>query len=152
MTTLEDLLGANPKIVSVAPDASVRDAAKAMGSANVGCVVILEQGRLVGLFTERDVLKRVLLRDLKVDEVRVSEVMTRQIVTARPEQTAAEARFIMRQFHIRHLPVVGADGALVGVLSLRDLLRDETLEARRAVEEVRRYLHGGAAFEGPAAP
>ncbi|TAH38657.1 MAG: CBS domain-containing protein [Planctomycetota bacterium] len=148
MTTLRDLLGEHPKIVHVTPDVTVRAAAKAMAGDNVGCVVILEQGRLMGLFTERDILKRVLLKDLNTDEVRVEQVMTRQIITGRAEQTADEGREIVRSHHIRHLPVVAVDGGLLGVLSLRDLLQDEAEEARRTVEEVHRFLHGEV-FEGP---
>lgn len=148
MTTLRDLLGPAPRIVQVSSDVTVRAAAKAMARDNVGCVVILDGGRMVGLFTERDVLKRVLSKDLDIDQVRVREVMTQAIITSGPEQSAEEGRACVRRHNIRHLPVVEEDGRLLGVLSLRDLLRDEAAEARHLVEEVHRFLHGEV-FEGP---
>ena len=85
MTTVRDLVGRQERVVFVEPGATVREAAKAMAQSNVGCTAVLEDGRLLGLFTERDVLKRILLKDLNVDEVRVSEVMTREIVTCGPK-------------------------------------------------------------------
>ncbi len=134
MTTVRELVGRQERVVSVEESATVREAAKAMAEANVGCAAIMSQGRLVGLFTERDILKRVLLKDLHTDEVAVSEVMTREIVTCSEDTEVRTARTLLRSNHIRHLPVEDSSGKLIGVLSIRDLLREE-------VAEVRRYLH-----------
>jgi CBS domain-containing protein len=134
MTTVRDLVGRQERVVFVEPAATVREAAKAMAQSNVGCTAVLEDGRLLGLFTERDVLKRILLKDLNVDEVRVSEVMTREIVTCGPKTDVRLARLLLRDHHIRHLPVVEEDGSLLGVLSIRDLVLEE-------LDELRKYLH-----------
>ena len=134
MTTVRELVGRQERVVSVEESATVREAAKAMAESNVGCVAIMSRGRLVGLFTERDILKRVLLKDLHTDEVAVSEVMTREIVTCSSDTEVRTARALLRSHHIRHLPVEDSAGKLIGVLSIRDLLREE-------VAEVRRYLH-----------
>lgn len=133
MTLLKDLVNRQRRVVSISAKASVRDAAKAMAEANVGCAAIVQGRRLIGLFTERDVLKRVLLRNLDVDEVVVEAVMTTAIVSAQGEQTARDARLLMQRHHIRHLPVLDAGGLLLGVLSIRDMIQDE-------VQEMRDYL------------
>ena len=130
MATLSELLGNTHRVVQVSPDATVREAAKAMAEANVGCAAILDQEKLVGLFTERDVLKRVLLMDLITDEVKVSEVMTREIITGDVEMNSRDARRLLKEHHIRRLPVVDADGRLRGVLSIRDLVLYEVQEMR----------------------
>ena len=112
----------------------MRPAAEAMAYANGGCAPVMEKERLGGLFTELDVLKRVLMTDLDVDEVRVEDVMTHEIVTAGADADVRLARLTMRDRHIRHLPILESDGSLLGVLSIRDLIREE-------MEEVKRYLH-----------
>ena len=134
MTIVRELVGRQKRVVSVEESATVREAAKAMAEANVGCAAVMSQDRLVGLFTERDILKRVLLQDLHTDEVAVSEVMTREIVTCSQDTEVRTARALLRSHHIRHLPIEDSAGKLLGVLSIRDLLREE-------VAEVRRYLH-----------
>jgi CBS domain-containing protein len=133
MTLLKDLVNRQRRVVSISAKATVRDAAKAMAEANVGCAAIVQGRRLIGLFTERDVLKRVLLRNLDVDEVAVESVMTTAIVSAQAEQLARDARALMQRHHIRHLPVLDSEGLLLGVLSIRDLIQDE-------VQEMRDYL------------
>ena len=129
MTLLKDLVARQERVVSVSPMAAVRDAAKAMAEANVGAVAIMDGGQLIGLFTERDLLRRVLLQNLDVDKVQVSAVMTKDLVTARPDDNAATAAKLMREHHIRHLPVVDED-TLLGILSIRDLIREEVQELR----------------------
>jgi len=133
MTALSSLVNRQRRTVSISPQATVRDAAKAMAEANVGCAAIMQGRRLVGMFTERDILKRVLLRNLDVDAVAVHDVMTTALICAQGEQSARDARLLMQRHHIRHLPVLDAQGLLLGVLSIRDLIQDE-------VQEVRDYL------------
>ncbi len=133
MTLLKQLIGRQRRVVSISPQATVRDAAKAMAEVNVGCAAIMQGNRLVGMFTERDILKRVLLRNLDVDAVAVGTVMTTALICAQAEQTARDARLLMQRHHIRHLPVLDAQGGLLGMLSIRDLIQDE-------VQEVRDYM------------
>lgn len=133
MTLLSSLVNRQRRTVSINPQATVRDAAKAMAEANVGCAAIMHGRSLVGMFTERDILKRVLLRNLDVDAVAVHDVMTTALICAQGEQSARDARLLMQRHHIRHLPVLDAQGLLLGVLSIRDLIQDE-------VQEVRDYM------------
>ncbi len=135
MTAIKNLVGKQERVVFVDQNVSVRDAAKAMAQSNVGCTAVMNEGLLVGLFTERDVLKRVLLQDLDVDEVLVGDVMTREIITIDGETDIRLARNLMKDRHIRHLPVIEeATGTLIGVLSIRDLVLEE-------IAEVQKYLH-----------
>jgi len=133
MTRLQDLVGRQKRVVSISAMATVRDAAKAMAEANVGAAAIMDGRKLVGLFTERDVLKRVLLANLDVDAVAVGDVMTRELICTEAAQGIGDARFLMTRHHIRHLPVLDAQGELLGVLSIRDLVDAE-------VEEMRDYI------------
>ena len=134
MTTLRDLVGRQERVVFVEESATVREAAKAMATANVGCTAVVEGNRLVGLFTERDVLKRVLLRDKSTDQTKVGDVMTRDVIVANADQDVRMGRMLMREHHIRHLPVLDGKEELIGVLSIRDLIMDE-------MDEIKRYLH-----------
>jgi len=135
MTAIKNLVGKQERVVFVDQNVSVRDAAKAMAQSNVGCTAVMNEGLLVGLFTERDVLKRVLLQYLDVDEVLVGDVMTREIITIDGETDIRLARNLMKDRHIRHLPVIEeATGTLIGVLSIRDLVLEE-------IAEVQKYLH-----------
>lgn len=133
MTTVRDLVGRQERVVFVSSDATVREAAKAMAEHNVGCSAVVDDGRLVGMFTERDILKRVLLQDLRTDQTRVADVMTTEIVTCGPDTDVRLARLLLRDHHIRHLPVLEEGGRLLGVLSIRDLVLEE-------IEELRKYL------------
>ena len=133
MTQLNDLIGKQERVVSISQHATVRDAAKAMAEANVGCAAIMDGLKLVGIFTERDILKRILLKNLDVDTVLISEVMTRELLCAGMLQSANDARVLMERHHIRHLPVLNDNAELVGVLSIRDLVRDQVTEIKNYI-------------------
>ncbi|MDP6963126.1 MAG: CBS domain-containing protein [Planctomycetota bacterium] len=130
MTQLSDLVGKQKRVVSISQHATVRDAAKAMAEANVGCAAIMEGPKLVGMFTERDILKRVLLKNLDVDSVKIESVMTSELICAGALQSANDARVLMERHHIRHLPVLNDEASLVGVLSIRDLVHDQVQEMK----------------------
>ncbi|MFT7516893.1 MAG: CBS domain-containing protein [Myxococcota bacterium] len=133
MTQLNELVGAQKRVVSISQHATVRDAAKSMAEANVGCAAIMDGAKLVGLFTERDILKRILLKNLDVDKVLIGDVMTRELICAGALQSANDARVLMERHHIRHLPVLNDEAELVGVLSIRDLVRDQVSEMRNYI-------------------
>jgi CBS domain-containing protein len=119
------------------PATSVRDASRVMAKHNVGSILVVEGGRLVGIFTERDAVRRVLGAALDPDATRVAEVMTADPDTIAPNDHVAEAIRRMDEFGYRHLPVVeGAD--VVGVLSLRDCSIEDL--AAMSVELERRHV------------
>ena len=127
---LKELIAKRDRIVSVGSAATVRAAAEAMATANVGCTAVLEEKRLVGILTERDLVQRVLVKELNIDQTHVSEIMTRKVVVGKADDPIGKAAQLMRKHHIRHLPVTDKSGALIGVLSIRDLLREEIQDMR----------------------
>ena len=130
MTLLGDLLPREPRIVSVRPTATALDAAKVMAEANCGSAIVMDGERPAGIFTERDLMKRVLLQGRDVNQVQVADVMTADLVVANPGDSVGTAILLMRKYHIRHLPVMDEGGTLLGVMSIRDLIREEVKEMR----------------------
>ncbi|MDX1540828.1 MAG: CBS domain-containing protein [Geminicoccaceae bacterium] len=122
------------------PRASVGDAIQMMDSYNVGCVVVMDRGTLAGMFTERDLVRRVLARGLDPEDTTLSEVMTRDPDTIAPNDSVDEVIRRMDEFGYRHMPVVER-GTVVGLVSLRDCSIDDLaamaheLEDRRAIAE-----------------
>ena len=110
---------------------SVRDVAKMMSEKNIGAIAILDSGRLVGVFSERDLMKRVVAAGLNPDKTVVAKVMTRELVVGKPEDDISAALQKMHSLGCRHLPVVDS-GNLIGMISLRDLLEiDDDTQRKR---------------------
>lgn len=126
------------KLIVAAPQATVSEAARAMAEANVGAIVVVEEGRLAGIFTERDALVRVIAAGLDPARVRLLEVMTPEPTTAAPDETLGYALLVMYEKGFRHLPIV-EHGRPVGVLSARHAL-DPDLEEFAAEAERRRAI------------
>jgi CBS domain-containing protein len=111
---------------------SVRDVARRMSDWNIGAVAVLDHGRLAGVFSERDLMSRVVAPGLNPDDTPVSSVMTRDLVVADPEENLDDALQKMHAIGSRHLPVVEG-GKLVGMISLRDLLEvDDAAQRQKA--------------------
>jgi CBS domain-containing protein len=127
MSTINDLVKERT-IYTVNADDSVMQAVHMMVDKNLGAVAVLRDGELVGVFSERDLMKRVVAAGRGPGSTQVSEVMTARPRTVSPHETFETCMFIMREHGFRHLPVV-EDGKLYGLVSLRDLLL-------RAVDQV----------------
>jgi CBS domain-containing protein len=108
------------ELVSVPPSAGVAEAAAVMSTRHVGATLVLEAGRLIGIFTERDIL-RALASDFDAAGHRVSDWMTRDPVTASPDAEVAEILGVMLDRGFRHVPIVDG-GAVVGIVSMRDVM------------------------------
>lgn len=128
---------------TVAPDASVRDAAKRMGRANVGCLVVTEDGFPVGMLTDRDAALAVLAGRLDPGSTRVRDVMTRPVQVIEGGASLTVALSLLRGSRLRRLPVVDEKGAVVGVLALDDVLRLLSTEIGDLAEALRRQLGRG---------
>jgi CBS domain-containing protein len=127
-------------LVSARPHESALDAARRMSEAQVGALVVLDGDVLVGIFSERDLMTRVVVARRDPSETPVSAVMTREVVTAELEDRVDACEEKMRRTGCRHLPVL-ARGRVVGMISMRDLLSDELEEERHEIRELRAYLH-----------
>jgi len=114
------LLQKSGRTQSVAPESTVAEAVEVMNATNVGSVLVMDGARLVGIFTERDVLRRVVGSHMAPEKTRVSEVMTEQLAVMRPTSTVADAMAVVSEKRVRHLPVV-EDGRVLGVISAGDL-------------------------------
>ncbi len=120
------------QIIHLAPSASVREAAKLMSENHIGALLVMDEGRLAGIFTERDALNRVLADGRDPDSTPLSEVMTRDPVTLSPQTAVTQALRLMGEVGFRHLPVVEND-KVYGIISLRDFVGVELhLAAKRA--------------------
>ncbi len=108
---------------NVSADTSVLDAVRTMQRAKSGACVVLDNNKLVGIFSERDLMLRVVAAGLDPDKTAVREVMTTSLKTLTTEAGSSEALELMVSLHIRHLPIVEKDGSLAGLLSVRNLLR-----------------------------
>ena len=125
----------------IGPDALVFDAIRWMAVKNVGALVVMDNGEVVGIVSERDYTRKVILKDRSSKQTRVREIMTTELVVIRPETTVAEAMRIMTANRVRHLPVIDA-GRLVGVVSIGDLV-ERTITAQRIVmEQLEGYIIG----------
>lgn len=132
-------------VVSVLKEATVMDAVRAMVDRNVGAAVVLDHGRLLGIFTERDVAARVVLKRLNPDTTKVGDVMTTSVAIVRESADRSSALKLMSEKHIRHLPVVDAEGRVLTMLSMRHLLRAEVQDLQQTVWQ----LVGETAIDGP---
>lgn len=122
-------------LVIVNPDAPVREVAQLMRNRHVGAVVVVEEGHAVGIVTDRDLVVR-LLAEGRSDTEPVRAVMTGDLVTARVDDSLDHAIFTMRDSGVRRLPIVGHDGAVVGLVALDDLLVLLSGEVSSIVEAV----------------
>ncbi|GBE17920.1 MAG TPA: CBS domain-containing protein [Euryarchaeota archaeon] len=110
-------------VVSVSPDASVKEAAKKMRDGNCGTVAVIEDGRLVGMLNDRQIAVNVVAGGRNPSRVQVGEVMSKRLVTSTPEMDIIDAAKIMGKHHFRRLPVVDREHHLRGIVSICDLSR-----------------------------
>ncbi len=139
MHTLAQLLRSR-NLVICSLRATVYDAADLMCNAGVGAIPILDREELVGVFSERDIMTRVLVPGRDPRTTSVGSVMTRSVVTASLHDRRSECLAMMREGGFRHLPVL-AEGRVIAMISMRDLLRDEIQEQGEEIRGLRAYLH-----------
>jgi len=129
-------------VLTIGTDAQVLDAALVMNEHKVGALVVTTDGRPVGMFSERDVLQRVVAAGRDPTTTTVAEVMTIELICCRLETTLEEARTAMKHRRIRHLPVVGADGELAGLISIGDLNAYYAHSQDKTIQFMHDYLYG----------
>ena len=141
MAVVRDLLNRKgTNIVSVAPTATVLEAARLMNDRSVGGVLVVDDaGSLLGIFTERDILRRVVVAGLPPDTTKVSDVFTRDVVTTTPNMSIEECGALMSSRRVRHLPVVDATG-LHGVVTIGDLLAHQVSEHETTIQHLNSYV------------
>ena len=126
---------------AVKADETVLKALRVMTEANIGSVLVLDAGKIIGIFTERDYAKKGELEGRVARETRVREVMTEEMYTVTTDTSTEECMAIMMQHHIRHLPVVD-DGKLVGIVSMRDVVAAALEERESKIQGLENIIHG----------
>ena len=140
MHSLRQLLGnKTAEVYSVAPNDSVIDAIRLMAQKGVGAVLVMEGAELVGIISERDYARKVVLHGRSSAETAVREIMTAEVVTVGLQQTVAECMRIVTEHRIRHLPVMDGD-EVAGVISIGDLVKSVIEDQKVQLDELQRYI------------
>ena len=142
MNTVRQLLKVKGEHVwTISKESTVLDSLELMAEKRIGSLVVIEDGQVAGIFTERDYARRVGPERRNPEETRIEEVMTRELITVNPTQTVNECMVLMTDNHIRHLPVLD-EGRLVGIISVGDVVKDMIEELEFHVEQLKSYITG----------
>ena len=131
---------AKAPIAAVAPTVTVMEAARKMNDANVGAVVVLDGGVVQGMFSERDVMLRIVLENKDPQTTLVKDVMTTNIVAIRKDTKVEEAVNLMWERHIRHLPVIREDGQVEGIVEIRNLFHERIEDVSQQLDSLESYI------------
>ena len=140
MASVKQILqGKGHDVWSVGPEASVYDAIEMMADKEVGALVVIEGESLVGVFTERDYARKVVLQGRSSRETKIKDIMTSRVAYARPGQSVEECMAVMTEKRIRHLPVI-EDEKLLGIISIGDLVKSIIEEQQHVIEQLEQYI------------
>lgn len=143
MPTVQQILARKgSQVLTIAPTRSVLDAALLMNEHKIGALVVVEAGQVMGIITERDMLRRLVAKRRDPADTTVDQIMTREVICCRPNATIDETRTVFMQRRIRHLPVVDDDGTLVGMVSLGDMNAWELDGQELELNYLHEYIHG----------
>jgi CBS domain-containing protein len=139
---VRDILAVKGRDVwSIGPSASVYDAMKLMADKGIGALLVVEGEKVVGIISERDYARKVILQGRSSRTTQVREIMTSRVAYAEPEQNIEECMALMTEMRIRHLPVMES-GKLRGVISIGDLVKSIIAEQKFIIEQLERYISG----------
>ncbi len=143
MTTAAQILKSKPDktVYTTTPAASVFDAVKLMADKNIGALVVMEGETVVGLITERDYSRKIVLMARSSRETPVRDIMTSPVMYVRPNHTSEECMALMTENRVRHLPVMDKD-KMIGLISIGDLVKDVISEQKFIIEQLEHYIAG----------
>ena len=142
MSTVRDILQIKGNaVLFVSPETTVFDALVVMAEKNVGALMVMSGNTLVGIFSERDYARKVVLMGKTSRELQIREIMTSDPISVRPEQSIGECMEIMNSKHIRHLPVL-ENGTLIGMITIRDTIKAVILEKEHTITQLENYIKG----------
>jgi CBS domain-containing protein len=143
MTTVKDMIRRKGgEVFGVSPDATVYEALETMAKHNTGALLVMNGEQMVGILSERDCVRKVDLKGKSVKDTKVSEIMTRDVITVDCDQSVEECENLMMEKGIRHLPVYEGN-KLMGFLSVRDVLREVIEMQQMMLSQLERYITGG---------
>ena len=142
MVTVKQILkNKGSRVWSTGPQATVYAALQLMAEKDIGALLVLADGKLVGIFTERDYARKLILHGKTSAETQVSEIMTTAVITVRPDQTIGECMALMTEKHIRHLPVVEGE-RVVGLVSIGDVVKAIISDQQFVINQLESYISG----------
>ncbi len=142
METIRQILGKKGnQIFSVTPGTTVYETLKLMADKNIGAVLVLDEGKLVGIMSERDYARKVVLKGKFSKEIPVNEIMSPNVICIDPDQTIINTKAVMIQKRIRHLPVMESD-KLVGIISIGDVVNAVLEENSFMIDQLATYIKG----------
>ncbi|RZU01059.1 CBS domain-containing protein [Rivibacter subsaxonicus] len=144
MTSVTDILRAkpDPTVYTIGPAAAVFDAVGLMVARNIGALVVVEQDQVVGIVTEREVARQVIVDAVPARQLAVRAIMQAPVMIVSPQRTSEECMALMTEHRLRHLPVIDDGGRLCGLVSIGDLVKDIISEQKFIIEQLERYIAG----------
>jgi CBS domain-containing protein len=142
MTTVKSVLHAKGNIIwSIAPDTIVFDALKIMAEKNIGALLVMQKEKVVGIFSERDYARKIVLKGESSRTTAVHDVMTSEVLSVHPEQSIDECMALMTNNHVRHLPVL-ENGTIIGLISIGDVVKAIISEHEYTIKQLENYITG----------
>ena len=143
MKTLQHILNdkKHKEVISIAPNRPVFDALVILAEYKIGALAVVENDKLVGIFSERDYAREVILQGRSSKTTQISEVMTAKVISGKPDDMVDKSMSLMSENNIRHLPVMDGEN-LVGMLSLGDLVKETIAYQQRLIAELESYIKG----------
>jgi len=143
MHTIGQLLESKGKdIWSIAPHATVFEALEIMAEKNVGVLLVIDDGEVVGIFSERDYARKVILKGKSSKDTSVGDLMTKEVLYINPQNTLQECMALMTAKHIRHMPVFVENSKLIGVVTLGDVVKQIISDQEFTIRELEKYITG----------
>ncbi|HEY3400114.1 MAG TPA: CBS domain-containing protein [Geothrix sp.] len=140
MRPLKQLIEGKGSLVSVGPDDTVFTALTLLAQRDIGALLVLEDGRLVGIFSERDYARKIILKGKTSKDTPVREIMSDKVSCVTLSETVEECMALMTGKHIRHLPVLGEDNEVLGIVSIGDLVKETISEQKFTIDQLVHYI------------
>jgi len=141
MRPLKQLIDGKPPLVSVKPEDKVFSALTLLEKFNIGALPVIRDGQLVGIFSERDYARKIILKGRASKETPIREIMSEKVSCVTLDKTVEECMALMTSQHIRHLPVLGADDEVLGIVSIGDLVKEVISDQKFTIEQLVQYIH-----------
>ena len=140
MRPLKQLIEGKPSTVSVGPDDTVLAALTLLAQFDIGALLVLERGKLVGIFSERDYARKIILKGKASKDTSVREIMSDKVSCVTLNQSVQECMALMTDKRVRHLPVIGPNEEVLGILSIGDLVKEVISEQKFTIEQLVHYI------------